>query len=109
MSRASRAFFSGSSESSQSPDSGDGGGGSRRTGLSRLPHTATALVLTRRGSMYLDEDDDLAHEFFEQVPARQPGRTRMRRVNVRKLRPQGPVKYRFPRLHVDFPIVLYRD
>ena len=108
MSRAGRALFSGGSESPQSPDKSDGGG-SRRTGLSRLPHTATALVLTRRGSMYLDEDDDLAHEFFEQVPARQPGRTRMRRVNVRRLRPQGRVKYRFPRLHVDFPIVLYRD
>ncbi|XP_037069026.1 tumor suppressor candidate 2-like [Pollicipes pollicipes] len=70
--------------------------------------TATALVLTRRGSMYLDEDGDLAHEFFEQVPARQPGRTRMRRVNVRRLRPQGLVRYGVPRLHVD-PVVLYRD
>lgn len=70
---------------------------------------ATALVLTRRGSMFFDEDDDLAHEFFEQVPARQQGRTRMRRVHPRKLRPQGTVRYKFPRLHVDFPIVLYRD
>lgn len=70
---------------------------------------ATALVLARRGSMYFDEDEDLAHEFFEQVPARQPGRTRMRRVNVRKLRPQGLVRYKFPRLNVDFPIILFQD
>ncbi|KAF0297396.1 Tumor suppressor candidate 2 [Amphibalanus amphitrite] len=104
VSRAGRALFSHSSEAPPSTEEVRGG-----ASAVRLPCKATALVLTRRGSMYLDEDDDLAHEFFEQVPARQPGRTRMRRVNVRKLRPQGLVKYRFPRLHVDFPIVLYRD
>ena len=107
MSRAGRALFSTSSEAT--PTSESAGGRRSASVPARLPHTATALVLTRRGSMYLDEDDDLAHEFFEQVPARQPGRTRMRRVNVRRLRPQGLVKYRFPRLNVDFPIVLYRD
>ena len=36
------------------------------------------------------------------------GKKKMKRV-VRNLMPQGEVKYRVPRLHVDFPIILYSD
>lgn len=69
----------------------------------------TPLVFSRRGSMYFDEDGDLAHEFYEEVaPKRKGGRRKMRRV-VRNLVPQGEVKYKVPRLHVDFPIILYSD
>eukprot|EP00090_Calanus_glacialis_P004225 TRINITY_DN13126_c0_g1_i1.p1 TRINITY_DN13126_c0_g1~~TRINITY_DN13126_c0_g1_i1.p1 ORF type:complete len:110 (-),score=40.21 TRINITY_DN13126_c0_g1_i1:175-504(-) len=71
--------------------------------------TGTPFVLSRRGSMYFDEDGDLAHEFYEEVePRKKGGKRKMRRVE-KNLRPQGEVKYRVPCLHVDFPIILYSD
>ena len=69
----------------------------------------TPFVFKRRGSMYFDEDGDLAHEFYEEVaPKRKGGKRKMKRV-VKNLVPQGEVKYKVPRLHVDFPIVLYSE
>lgn len=69
----------------------------------------TPFVHSRRGSMFFDEDGDLAHEFYEEVaPRRKGGKLRMRRLD-KNLRPQGEVKYRKPCLHVDFPIILYSD
>lgn len=69
----------------------------------------TPFVYSRRGSMYFDEDGDLAHEFYEEVlPRRKGGKRKMRRIE-KNLRPQGEVKYSVPRLHVDFPIILYSD
>jgi len=69
----------------------------------------TPFVFSRRGSMYFDEDGDLAHEFYEEVlPRKKGGKRRMRKVE-KNLRPQGEVKYRVPCLHVDFPIILYSD
>jgi len=67
----------------------------------------TPFVYSRRGSMYFDEDGDLAHEFYEEFKNKR-GRRKMRRVD-RGLRPQGEVKYSCPRLNVDFPIILYSD
>ncbi len=72
--------------------------------------------------MYVDEDGDLAHEFYEEVVSsttttgsggggkgRKKVRCRkMKKVNAKHLRPQGEVKYQHPRLHVDCPIVLYQ-
>lgn len=55
--------------------------------------------------MYFDEDGDVAHEFYEEVYRR--GVLKMKRVNVKRLVPQGQVEYSHPRLHVDFPIVLF--
>jgi len=69
----------------------------------------TPFVYSRRGSQYFDEDGDLAHEFYEEVaPKRKGGKRKMRKV-MRNLIPQGEVKYRVPRLNVDFPIILYSD
>ena len=76
---------------------------------------ALALFLSN-SSMYFDEDGDLAHEFYEEEePPPSRGRhrrgggvRRMRRVSERRLRPQGEVKYQHPRLHVDFPIIMYQ-
>eukprot|EP00092_Neocalanus_flemingeri_P003590 GFUD01003851.1.p1 GENE.GFUD01003851.1~~GFUD01003851.1.p1 ORF type:complete len:108 (+),score=20.08 GFUD01003851.1:133-456(+) len=66
----------------------------------------TPFVFSRRGSMYFDEDGDLAHEFYEEVlPKRKGGKRKMKKV-ARNLKPQGEVKYHVPRLHVDFPIIL---
>ena len=71
--------------------------------------SGTPFVYSRRGSMYFDEDGDLAHEFYEEIqPKRKGGKRKMRRVD-KNLRPQGEVKYNIPRLHVDFPIILYSD
>lgn len=73
--------------------------------------------------MYFDEDGDLAHEFYEEVEVPAPaasskqqqrrtpgggGRRHMRKVNSKRLTPQGEVAYPHPRLHVDFPIILYQ-
>jgi len=66
---------------------------------------ASPLVSTRRGSMFQDEDGDLAHEFYEEVDPLE-GRPWMRRV-TENLTEQGIVKLRYPRLHVDFPVALY--
>ena len=71
--------------------------------------SGTPFVYSRRGSMFFDEDGDLAHEFYEEIqPKRKGGKRKMRRVD-KNLRPQGEVKYNIPRLHVDFPIILYSD
>merc|ERR1711894_544446 len=69
----------------------------------------TPFVFTRRGSMYFDEDGDLAHEFYEEVlPKRKGGKRKMKKI-VKNLKPQGEVKYQVPRLHVDFPIILFSN
>lgn len=69
----------------------------------------TPFVYSRQGSMYFDEDGDLAHEFYEEVgPRRRGGKKRMKRID-KDLTPQGEVKYRVPCLHADFPIILYAD
>merc|ERR1711997_777550 len=63
----------------------------------------TPFVFTRRGSMYFDEDGDLAHEFYEEVlPKRKGGKRKMKKI-VKNL------KYQVPRLHVDFPIILFSN
>ena len=58
--------------------------------------------------MYFDEDGDLAHEFYEEIlPKKVGGIRRMRKINAKRLIPQGEVQYPNPRLHVDFPIILF--
>ncbi|KAF4018228.1 hypothetical protein G4228_010150 [Cervus hanglu yarkandensis] len=66
------------------------------------------LVFTRRGSMFYDEDGDLAHEFYEETIVTKNGqkRAKLRRVH-KNLIPQGTVKLDPPRIHVDFPVILY--
>jgi len=67
---------------------------------------ASQFVYMRRGSMYYDEDGDLAHEFYEEVKDGKSQITFMRR-KLSHLKPQGNVYYQNPRLHVDFPIPMY--
>jgi len=67
------------------------------------------LVYSRRGSMYFDEDGDLAHEFYEEVmPKKGKGRRKMKKINCKFLTPQGDVPYQTPRIHVDFPVILHQ-
>lgn len=66
------------------------------------------FVLIRQGSMYFDEDGDLAHEFYvEVVPQGKRGKPTMKKV-TECLKPQGNVPHPVPRLHVDYPAVLYQ-
>lgn len=66
------------------------------------------IVLSRQGSMFFDEDGDLAHEFYvEELPAKRGSKAKMKRV-VNNLKPQGEVAYTCPRLHSDFPVILYQ-
>lgn len=67
----------------------------------------SVIVLSRKGSMYIDEDGDIAHEFYIEVPPPKKGcKATMKRI-LHNLIPQGEVAYKFPRLHVDFPIILH--
>ncbi|CAI9575591.1 unnamed protein product, partial [Staurois parvus] len=62
---------------------------------------------TRRGSMFFDEDGDLAHEFYEETIVTKNGRKRAKLKRIHKnLRPQGTIKLDHPCIHVDFPVVL---
>ncbi|KAM4650350.1 tumor suppressor candidate 2 isoform 2-T2 [Discoglossus pictus] len=83
-----------------------GGSGSRARGLwpfsSAAPETpgtteqslarrgkATPFIFTRKGSMYFDEDGDLAHEFYEETIVTKNGRKRAKLKRIYKnLRPQ---------------------
>jgi len=66
---------------------------------------ASPYVLTRSGSMFFDEDGDLAHEFYTEVKTSQG--TIMRKEPADRLQPQGEVDLPYPRFNVDFPVVLY--
>lgn len=84
----------------------------RRRSLSKLwcdrGAESCPFVFTRRGSMFYDEDGDLAHEFYEETIITKNGqkRAKLRRVH-KNLIPQGIVKLDPPRIHVDFPVILY--
>lgn len=105
--------ISGSFSFSGSPTAGGDGSGADLTlsdgqvkalaRYGRLP-----LVYSRRGSMYFDEDGDLAHEFYEEVLPKKRGPSKMRRVSDKHLVPQGEVEYQHPKIHVDFPIIMYQ-
>uniref|UniRef100_A0A8C5KKU1 Tumor suppressor candidate 2 n=1 Tax=Jaculus jaculus TaxID=51337 RepID=A0A8C5KKU1_JACJA len=66
------------------------------------------FLFTHRGSMLYDEDGDLAQEFYEETIITKNGqkRAKLRRVH-KNLIPQGIVKLDPPRIHVDFPVILY--
>jgi len=61
-------------------------------------------VFRRVGSMYLNAEGDLAHEFYEEVETEHG--IIMKRTPSTELIPQGFVELKFPRLNMDFPVVL---
>ncbi|CAG06900.1 unnamed protein product, partial [Tetraodon nigroviridis] len=68
---------------------------------------ARSFVLTRRSSMYFDEDGDLAHEFYEETVVTKNGQRKAKLKRIYKnLTPQGIIKLDHPCIHVDFPVVL---
>jgi len=69
---------------------------------------AGPIVLSRQGSMFFDEDGDLAHEFYEEVkPNKRGSKAKMKRIQT-NLVPQGEVPYQSPRLHSDYPVILHQ-
>ncbi|GFN88816.1 tumor suppressor candidate 2-like [Plakobranchus ocellatus] len=78
----------------------------RGSGRDLIPRGATIFVFKRRGSMYFDEDGDLAHEFYCEVTDRKTNKVVMRRV-FDNLVPQGEVDLPHPRLHVDLPVIVF--
>ncbi|XP_039297296.1 uncharacterized protein LOC111044765 [Nilaparvata lugens] len=65
---------------------GDGGNTSSKSNSSSS--VSGPIVLSRQGSMYFDEDGDLAHEFYiEELPSEKGSKARMRRITT-NLRPQ---------------------
>ncbi|CAG0881206.1 unnamed protein product [Darwinula stevensoni] len=68
---------------------------------------ATPFVYSRRGSMFFDEDGDMAHEFYIEELHRGRRRAHMKRITV-NLTPQGEVKLPIPRINVDFPVILFQ-
>ncbi|RMX40297.1 tumor suppressor candidate 2-like [Pocillopora verrucosa] len=67
---------------------------------------ATPFVWKRTSSMYFDEDGDLAHEFYEEVKPNKKGKKYSMKKVTRRLLPQGLVDLPYPRLNVDFPVVM---
>lgn len=95
-----RGLWPFSSQGAESP------GNSTEQSVARI-RKATPFIFTRRGSMYFDEDGDLAHEFYEETIVTKNGRKRAKLKRIHKnLRPQGTIKLDHPCIHVDFPIVL---
>ncbi|CAJ0957862.1 unnamed protein product [Ranitomeya imitator] len=95
-----RGLWPFSSQGTESP------GSNSEQSVARI-RKATPFIFTRRGSMYFDEDGDLAHEFYEETIVTKNGRKRAKLKRVHKnLRPQGTIRLDHPRIHVDFPVVL---
>ncbi|XP_065668849.1 tumor suppressor candidate 2 isoform X3 [Hydra vulgaris] len=68
---------------------------------------ATPFVTHKPSTQYVDEDGDVAEEFYEEVISSH-GYPWMKRITER-LCWQGLVALEFPRLHYDFPIVIYHN
>ncbi|XP_055883263.1 tumor suppressor candidate 2-like [Biomphalaria glabrata] len=71
-----------------------------------IPKGATLFVFKRRGSMFFDEDGDLAHEFYCEEKDIHTKKVVMRQYN-RNLIPEGDVDLPYPRLHGDLPVILF--
>ncbi|CAG5125816.1 unnamed protein product [Candidula unifasciata] len=71
-----------------------------------IPKGAAIFVFKRKGSMFFDEDGDLAHEFYCEVTDRRTNKVVMRRI-LSNLVPQGEVELPYPRLHGDLPVIMF--
>jgi len=69
---------------------------------------STPLVLKRSSSLYFDEDGDLAHEFYQEVKVKNSrgGKFKLKKITHGLIK-QGEVTLQLPRLHHDFPRVIY--
>lgn len=84
-----------------------GNGTPAENDLAVASYKGNPFIRKRWGSQYLDEDCDVAHEFYEEVRVGKQGRRFVMRLRSRKhLKQQGMVDLPHPRLHVDLPIVI---
>ncbi|KAK6019255.1 hypothetical protein OSTOST_15117 [Ostertagia ostertagi] len=64
------------------------------------------LVHQAPSSQYIDEDGDVAHEFYAEHQSQDGQVRRLYRV-VNNLRPKGYERYAIPRLSPDVPVVMW--
>nr|CDJ89309.1 tumor suppressor candidate 2 [Haemonchus contortus] len=64
------------------------------------------LVHQTPSSQYVDEDGDVAHEFYAEHQSQDGQMRRLQRV-VNNLRPKGYERYAIPRLSPDVPVVMW--
>ncbi|XP_076013029.1 tumor suppressor 2, mitochondrial calcium regulator b [Genypterus blacodes] len=103
----SKGFWPFSGSGSVEEPTKDGNGNEQPLARARSFPNATPFVFTRRSSLYLDEDGDLAHEFYEETVVTKNGRKKAKLKRIqRNLTPQGIIKLDHPCIHVDFPVVL---
>ncbi|EYC35408.1 hypothetical protein Y032_1063g3522 [Ancylostoma ceylanicum] len=64
------------------------------------------LVHETSSSQYVDEDGDIAHEFYAEHKSTDGQLRRLHRV-LNNLRPKGKERYAIPRLSPDVPVVMW--
>ncbi|VVC38479.1 Tumour suppressor candidate 2 [Cinara cedri] len=63
------------------------------------------FVHYRKGSMFIDEDGDVAHEFY--VETKVGSKVTLKKISNRHLTPQGNVRLDVPCLRNDYPLILW--
>ncbi|KAF0762827.1 Uncharacterized protein FWK35_00008957 [Aphis craccivora] len=69
-----------------------------------MKNSLSPFVYFRRGSMYIDEDGDIAHEFY--VETKIGSKLTLKRISNQHLKPQGDVPLDVPCLRNDYPVIL---
>lgn len=69
-----------------------------------MKNPLSPFVYYRRGSMYIDEDGDIAHEFY--VETKIGSKLTMKRISNQHLKAQGDVPLDVPCLRNDYPVIL---
>ncbi|CAJ0602415.1 unnamed protein product [Cylicocyclus nassatus] len=64
------------------------------------------LVHETLSSQFIDEDGDVAHEFYAEEKSANGELRRLQRV-LNNLRPKGKEQYEIPRLSPDVPVVMW--
>ncbi|XP_050427230.1 uncharacterized protein LOC126837371 isoform X1 [Adelges cooleyi] len=70
-------------------------------------NSVSPFVHYRRGSMYIDEDGDMAHEFY--VEAKVGTKVTLKKISKNCLKPQGDVRLDTPCIRNDYPVVLLEE
>ncbi|EFP04479.1 hypothetical protein CRE_21595 [Caenorhabditis remanei] len=63
------------------------------------------LVHEAKSSQYIDEDGDVANEFYQETMS--DGEKRRLCRLIKNLRPKGKERYAIPRLKHDIPVVIW--
>jgi len=75
--------------------------------VSTTKKLVSPFVYQRLSSMFVDEDGDVANEFYYEVPAeKSKNQPFLIKKNPLLLKAQGFVDYDIPRLHPSFPYIM---